>query len=110
MFKVVFLAVIVGVTIIRTAQASNYANESECRENIEQELREYIKSYSWQQLLSQHFKFIVNEDGAIISKMKRLKFNTIIHNVRIHFVEYTIVNNPALCAMPKKHTGQFTYN
>lgn len=88
MFKVVFLTVIVGVTIIWTARANNYANESECKEDIEQELREYVKLDSWQQLFMHHFKFILNETGDITSGIKRLKFNTIIHNVCIIYIYF----------------------
>lgn len=81
MFKKVFLAIILGVTIWST-QANN-TQETECREELELELQEYIKLDSWQQLFTRHFKFIVNENGDILSERKRLKFNTIIHNVRI---------------------------
>lgn len=82
MLKVVFVTIIIGVTI-RTTTA-NYATESECREEIEHEIQEYVKLDSWQQLLRRHFKFIVNENAEVLSERKRLKFNTILHNVRIN--------------------------
>lgn len=81
MFKAVFLTVIVGVTLIWTAQANNYANESECKKDIEDELREYVKLDSWQQLFMRHYKFVLNDAGDVINEFKRLKFNTIMHNV-----------------------------
>lgn len=80
MIKTVFLAIIVGVTIWSTQ-----ANNSECREELERELQEYVKLDGWQKLFTRHFKFIVNENGEILSERKRLKFNTIIHNVCITF-------------------------
>lgn len=83
MIKTVFLAIIVGVTICST-QANN-SKESECREELEQELHEYVKLDGWQKLFTKHFKFIVNENGEVLSERKRLKFNTIIHNVCITF-------------------------
>jgi len=79
MIKSIFLAIIVGVTIWST-QANN-SKESECREELEQELQEYVKLDGWQKLFTQHFKFIINENGEVLSERKRLKFNTIIHNV-----------------------------
>ncbi|XP_060863169.1 uncharacterized protein LOC132939804 isoform X2 [Metopolophium dirhodum] len=78
MIKAVLIAIIVGVTIWST-QANN-SKESECREELEQELHEYVKLDGWQKLFTQHFKFIVNENGEVLSERKRLKFNTIIHN------------------------------
>lgn len=83
MFKVFFLTTIIGVTIW-TTQANN-TNESECRGEIERELSEYIKLESWQELFREHFKFVVNKNGEILSERNRLKFNTIIHNVRIKY-------------------------
>lgn len=81
MFKSGFVVIIVGV-IIWSSQANN-AKESECKEELEQELREYVKLDGWQKLFTRHFKFIVNENSEVLSERKRLKFNTIIHNVRI---------------------------
>jgi len=81
MFKIAFLAIIVGVTIWST-QANN-TKELECRDEIEQELKEYVKLESWQTLFTRHFKFFVNENGQVLNERKRLKFNTIIHNVCI---------------------------
>jgi len=81
MFKSSFLVIIVGV-IIWSSQA-NDTKELECKEKLEQELREYVKLDGWQKLFTRHFKFIVNENGEVLSERKRLKFNTIIHNVRI---------------------------
>ncbi|CAH1725564.1 unnamed protein product [Aphis gossypii] len=78
MFKSCFLVIIVGV-IIWSSQA-NDTKESECKEKLEQELREYVKLDGWQKLFTRHFKFIVNENGELLSERKRLKFNTIIHN------------------------------
>jgi len=83
MIKTVFLAIIVGVTFWST-QANN-SNELKCREELEQELKEYVKLDGWQKLFTRHFKFIVNENGEVLSEKKRLKFNTIIHNVCITF-------------------------
>lgn len=82
MCKVVLLTIIVGVTIW-TTRADNTAKESECREEIERELQEYVKLESWQELFREHFKFIVTKNGEILSEKNRLKFSTIIHNVRI---------------------------
>jgi len=81
MFKTVLLAIIVGVTIWSTH--ANNSKEAECREELEQELYEYVKLEGWQKLFTRHFKFIVNEYGEVLSERKRLKFNTIIHNVCI---------------------------
>ncbi|XP_060841650.1 uncharacterized protein LOC132922251 [Rhopalosiphum padi] len=78
MNKTVFLAIIIGVIVCST-QASN-TKESKCKEDIEEELREYVKLDGWQKLFTRHFKFIVNENGEVLSERKRLKFNTIIHN------------------------------
>lgn len=79
MFKTVFLAIIVGATVWST-QANN-SKESECIEELERELQAYVKLDGWQKLFTRHFKFIVNENGEVLSERKRLKFNTIIHNV-----------------------------
>jgi len=81
MFKTIFLAIIVGVTIW-SAQANNL-KEIECKEKLEQELYDYVKLEGWQKLFTRHFKFIVNEYGEVLSERKLLKFNTIIHNVSI---------------------------
>lgn len=78
MFKTVFLAIIVGATVWST-QANN-SKESECIEELERELQAYVKLDGWQKLFTRHFKFIVNENGEVLSERKRLKFNTIIHN------------------------------
>lgn len=83
MIKTVLLAIIVGV-IFWSAQANN-SKELKCREELEQELHEYVKLDGWQKLFTRHFKFIVNENGEVLSEKKRLKFNTIIHNVCITF-------------------------
>lgn len=83
MFKVVFVTIIIGVTIW-TTKANYDKTEYECREEIEREIGEYVKLDSWQQLLRRHFKFIVNEDAKVLSERKRLKFNTILHNVCIN--------------------------
>ncbi|XP_025202411.1 uncharacterized protein LOC112599638 [Melanaphis sacchari] len=78
MFKPIFLATILGVTIWSIQAIST--KESECKEELEQEIREYVKFDGWQKIFSRHFKFIVNENGEVLSERKRLKFNTIIHN------------------------------
>lgn len=83
MLKVLFLRIIIGATIIWTAQA-NKTTESNCREALEQELKKYVQLESWQILFQRHSKFIVKDNGDFFSERKRLKFNTIIHNVRIN--------------------------
>lgn len=81
MLKIIFLTTIVGTTIW-TSQA-NKTEENKRIEEIRQELYDYVTLDGWQQLFSRHFKFIVNDNGEVISERHRLKFNTIIHNVRI---------------------------
>lgn len=86
MLKVLFLAIIIGATVIWTARAKN--SESECKEELEQELNKYLKSESWQQLFTRHLKFIVNQSNDIFSEKKLVKLKTIeiIHNVRINTI------------------------
>lgn len=82
MLKVLCLTIIVGVTL-QVTRADDAAKESQCIEEILDELQGYVRSEVWQELFRRHYKFIVNENGEILSERKRLKFNTIIHNVRM---------------------------
>lgn len=89
MLKVILITIIVAATVIWTTRANNSA-ESKCREEIEQELTEYVKLESWQQLFTRHLKFIVNQSGDIFNENKLLKSNKIIriqYNVRINTIK-----------------------
>lgn len=84
MLKVLCLTLLVGVTLRATRADDDAANkESQCIQEIKDELEGYIRSEVWQELFRRHYKFIVNENGKILSEKKRMKFNTIIHNVRM---------------------------
>lgn len=81
MLKTITTALILGLTIWTIR-----AQDSECiRQELERELQEYVKLESWQQLFRRHTKLYVNSNGDLLSERKRLKFNTIIHNVCIRF-------------------------
>lgn len=82
MWRTVFAAALVGTTAVWTSTTTALAWDSECvTEQLERELQEYVKLESWQQLFSRHYKFFVDKNGDLFSEGKRLKFNTIIHNV-----------------------------
>lgn len=84
MLKVLCLTLIVGVALRATRADDDAADtESKCIEEIKDELEGYIRSETWQELFRRHYKFIVDENGKILSERKRLKFNTIVHNVRL---------------------------